>query len=288
MPLTGTTDVRVQSISPAGWEALRHGPGTARRLGRFERAVNLVVGERVVALVVPTLLNGPFHVVVDALPPGDLPARVRIRWESPRQVRVGPWRLRIADPPPLWDPRLGLGRIPSRSLRQLRALVRAASPTTPSPFAPLLRGEAIPQMTALRRALASGDPDQIPAAVARLAGRGPGLTPSGDDVLAGVMMGLWSGSTPGAAPPAALCDRIYRAAAPRTTRLSGAYLRAASLGHADERWHRLLSALAGGDPTAIERAARRVLAFGASSGLDMLAGFLWVSQRDPRGGRPPR
>ena len=73
---------------------------------------------------------------------------------------------------------------------------------------------------------------------------------------------------------------ILEAAGPRTNRISRAFLRAAREGQVDERWHRLLAALAGPTPASLEQITleqrtRAILAFGASSGLDMLAGFLW-------------
>ncbi len=53
-----------------------------RMLARFRRARNLIVGDTVIALLTPELGVGPFHLVVDPLPPprpGDLHP---IRWEA--------------------------------------------------------------------------------------------------------------------------------------------------------------------------------------------------------------
>jgi hypothetical protein len=71
-----------------------------------------------------------------------------------------------------------------------------------------------------------------------------------------------------------LCAWITRAAAPRTNRISRAFLKAARDGLADARWHALLDTLAAGDGPAMQQAARSVLTFGATSGLDTLIGFL--------------
>ncbi|HET6782142.1 MAG TPA: DUF2877 domain-containing protein, partial [bacterium] len=54
---------------------------------------------------------------------------------------------------------------------------------------------------------------------------------------------------------------------------SEAYLMAAARGEAGEAWHRLLRVLPNGDRAAIASATRRVMAFGETSGSDMLAGF---------------
>jgi hypothetical protein len=72
---------------------------------------------------------------------------------------------------------------------------------------------------------------------------------------------------------------ICHAAAPRTTSLSRAFLRAAADRMADERWHTLLGALKSADPQSVEQAFHAVVAYGATSGLDMLAGFLWTTER---------
>lgn len=110
-------------------------------------------------------------------------------------------------------------------------------------------------------------------AAGRLAGLGPGLTPSGDDVLAGAMLALTLVRSP---QPTRLREVILRAVGERTTRVSGAYLQAASRGEAGEAWHALRDALAPqtAGPGALDSAARRVMAFGETSGADMLAGFV--------------
>ena len=78
-------------------------------------------------------------------------------------------------------------------------------------------------------------------------GAGPGLTPSGDDVLCGVLLGLRlhpRGSSP-------LAAELWRAVEPRltaTTSLSAALLREAAEGYAVEPVVRLLERLAGWAP----------------------------------------
>jgi len=91
-----------------------------------------------------------------------------------------------------------------------------------------------------------------------LAGKGGGLTPSGDDVLAGYAAGLelWHGLSAEAA-------RIAEVAAGRTTRLSATLLRHAALGQLPDPAHRLLE---DGDPEPLLR-------FGHSSGRALLLGL---------------
>jgi hypothetical protein len=120
-----------------------------------------------------------------------------------------------------------------------------------------------------------GDAARLRMGVAQMAGLGSGLTPAGDDFLCGMMVWAWLTLS----APASLCCAIATIAAPRTTGLSAAFLGAAAKGQCDAAWHRLLKALARGDDDGMRRAAQDVLAQGASSGADALAGFLWAGER---------
>jgi hypothetical protein len=120
-----------------------------------------------------------------------------------------------------------------------------------------------------------GDADALYDGGTALAGLGEGLTPAGDDFLAGLMLWAWLAHP----SPNSFCRPLAAAAAPRTTTLSAAYLRSAARGQCNAAWHRLLHALAGAEPARVESAAHSVLAFGASSGLDTLIGFLYLSRK---------
>lgn len=114
-------------------------------------------------------------------------------------------------------------------------------------------------------------------AVSSLVGAGAGLTPSGDDVLAGVLLGLRLHGSADA------LRRLWAAVAPRlgtTTTLSAALLRQARQGYAVDPVVRLTDALCSGPPDGcsgwqpeVERAVREVLAVGHSSGADLLGGL---------------
>ena len=112
--------------------------------------------------------------------------------------------------------------------------------------------------------------------VGALVGAGPGLTPSGDDVLCGVLLGLHlhAHSSP------ALVAELWPAVEPRlaaTTSLSAALLREAAEGYAAEPVTRLLECLATpatqGDAAPLREAVRAVLAIGHTSGADLLGGL---------------
>ena len=109
-----------------------------------------------------------------------------------------------------------------------------------------------------------------------LLGLGPGLTPSGDDVLCGMLVALHAvGQTDMAR---ALYAEIAKAAPSATSPLSGAFLRAAAEGLGCEALHAAILAVLEGQ---IEALAGRVEALGRvghTSGWDALAGALLVLQ----------
>ncbi|MEJ2559923.1 MAG: DUF2877 domain-containing protein, partial [Anaerolineae bacterium] len=120
--------------------------------------------------------------------------------------------------------------------------------------------------------LGEGKRDALVEGANLLAGLGPGGTPAGDDFLVGVMAAIWLLGDESAALA------IAETAAPRTSALSAAFLRAAGHGEFIASWHRLLGALAAGDPAQVETAAMAVDSFGASSGADALDGFIMAGR----------
>jgi hypothetical protein len=107
----------------------------------------------------------------------------------------------------------------------------------------------------------------------RLAGLGSGLTPSGDDFIVGVLYALCLLHPTDAVP---LGTAIARRAAPRTTRLSAAWLNAAAHGEAGSLWHALIDALTVGDDASLQIAVMDLLRVGHTSGADALAGFVAI------------
>lgn len=108
--------------------------------------------------------------------------------------------------------------------------------------------------------------------VARLLGRGPGLTPTGDDVLAGALVTLRALGSPAAAPLAL----AVRAKAPgATTAVSAGLLRHAVEGRCIPQLADLLTAVAHEtEPAGLARAAGALLAVGHCSGAGLLHGVL--------------
>jgi hypothetical protein len=122
-------------------------------------------------------------------------------------------------------------------------------------------------------ALACGEPPD--PAVARLLGRGPGLTPTGDDVLAGALVTLTALGSPIAST---LGAAVIAAAPGATTTVSAGLLRHAATGECIPQLEDVVVALGSGtaDPAAgaLPRAAGALLAVGHCSGAGLLHGVL--------------
>lgn len=109
-------------------------------------------------------------------------------------------------------------------------------------------------------------------AVSGLIGLGPGLTPSGDDMIAGLLIALHA---TGRTETAATLAAFVRATPPHaTSKLSRALLEAAIAGHPSEAMHQLIEALLTSDTAALPLAFARLESIGHTSGSDMLAGAL--------------
>ena len=127
----------------------------------------------------------------------------------------------------------------------------------------------IDPLTAWLRGGDSGAPPPVPA-IDRLLGLGPGLTPSGDDFLGGMMIALFaSGRTETARR---LADAVMPRAGRATGRISLAHLAAAAEGEGAGALHDVLAALDRADEAALDAALAAIDRIGHSSGWDALAG----------------
>ena len=153
--------------------------------------------------------------------------------------------------------------------RGLGVLLAGGTPDFPLAHA----GEGLARFADAARA---EDPDEIARAAGALIGLGPGLTPSGDDYLAGVSFAtrLLAAAEPSLSPRGrTIRQAIRQAIQGRTNRVSASLLRDATDGLGFRAMHELCDALAAGDSGAAERAARGLAAIGHSSGWDLLVGL---------------
>lgn len=120
----------------------------------------------------------------------------------------------------------------------------------------------------------SGDAERVCQAADLLFGMGLGLTPSGDDVVAGLLLVLrrWGLLTPFEKTGADLARRLVEGSAGRTTRISQAILANAAEGYADERLLKALDGMVTGERTP-EACAKLLARYGGSSGVDALVGM---------------
>lgn len=109
-----------------------------------------------------------------------------------------------------------------------------------------------------------GDPS---AAIDALVGLGQGLTPGGDDVIAGLLTGLHATGRGDLARRFAGADRWTE----RTTMLSADLIRLAAVGHACVEILALLTALHSGAP--LSAPIHRLLSIGHTSGADLATGL---------------
>ncbi|XIA64261.1 DUF2877 domain-containing protein [Bradyrhizobium sp. TZ2] len=108
-----------------------------------------------------------------------------------------------------------------------------------------------------------------------LIGLGPGLTPSGDDLIGGALVALASLSR------LATRDALWRscrAHLDRTNEISAAHLRSAALGYAAAPLHEAIHATIAGQVDRIKPALAALSRIGHSSGLDAFAGALMVAR----------
>jgi hypothetical protein len=289
--------VRAASIA-APLAGLARASARGRVLAAFERSAYLDLEGRVIALLWPGLGRGPFAISLsdptplDANPP-QAPAHL-----AAGHLSAGPVTVDLAGAA-VWDPALATvaagAKIvaPAVMLPQRHSVVEALARLAPQESIAAIVATSLPRFAGAHalllatlehgleavRAYIGGraGPGDLAAAVeAQIAGRGPGLTPSGDDLLVGIMHALtvWP----------ALADRhraadlrtlLRDAGAPRTTRISRAYLEAAADGMATEPWHELVGSLAA-DVGRIGQAVAALLRVGETSGADALTGFCWA------------
>jgi hypothetical protein len=266
----------VAGAASLGVRASLGGPRcSGRAIAVFPSAVYVEVGNggdrTVVALVSSDAVRLPNSVVLAA--PGRQEPFRGIREGDPAYVGdgcvdlAGRLRARIRR---WWDPTPVLGPL---SLARLAQGVRALEAIT-GPWG--LSGHRAPEL--LAQACADGDLAHAVDAAERIVGLGPGLTPSGDDALAGLLLALrlLGGAVTGGGRAVWLADWLGAAvtayAGERTTSLAATLLHCAARGQASVEAAAVLRGIAGQDPFA--PAARRLLATGHTSGADLAWGLL--------------
>lgn len=236
-----------------------------RILHIFDRACNLI-NERgeVLSVVTQQIGNGPFNMVIeeDVCLAGHLSLDSAIS-SSPSQLALGEITIHTMGAE-LWNPCPDWNLLHSQKEMILFHLAQLPNATYPFPHSNF--------SNSLLSSLIIADLPSSLVAARNLAGRGVGLTPSGDDFLVGAMYGTWIIHSPEVADN--LAREITETAAPLTTSLSAAWLRSAGRGEAGILWHGFFKALITG--RGLDMRIAGLLSVGETSGVDALAGFFGV------------
>ena len=281
-----------------GWLGTSH---HLRILHIFDRACNLI-NERgeVLSIVTPQIGDGPFNLVVDRkiLFKERLSLQSRVCF-APPHLLLDDLMIHIASSK-VWDPHPDWENLHNRKadighrLTQL-PITNSLNSTgfdrpSKNPSGLLMQhGLRNTQslISSLSSALANADVPDAKEITSKLAGLGPGLTPSGDDYIVGALYAAWIIHPFTVA--SVLAQEIATTSAPLTTSLSAAWLRSAGKGEAGILWHDFFDALVSTSMPRIRETMKKILAVGETSGADALAGFagvlaFWIEPRGPSHG----
>lgn len=257
--------VRTITVGSHAAIALRRPIGPWRVIASFPRAVYIGAENEVIVFTSWDVPPGPIHATTSAI-------RVETEPGSPVEVAHGliemhGLRVELADAEP-W-----VGRLPQP------AQLRDAGPTLIVALEPHVRASALtspPFANRLSRLAEAAEQLDLDAVAGALLGLGPGLTPAGDDALAGFLVtSVAMGRLPASSWQVRRDDRHL------TNPISLAYIHRAAEGQAIAPVHDVLTAATTGDARICEAACRELTRVGGTSGADIALGLLLAL----RGGR---
>jgi len=233
---------------------IRSVPTTLDVLGHFSSGIYLRGPSGPFALSDNSIPAGPLHLIVSRPIVGATSATEVVL--SADRLTVGDLLIELDGAAP-WDPVLPSPTLTPRIFRRLLAELVDYRP-------PPAELKAV--WPRVRQALAAGDYE---AMTTLLEGRGSGLTPIGDDVLAGWMM---ADALRYPVPHRDLRNDLAHSI--RSTDLSRVFLRFAARGQSIEPLHRLFSEAAADEQANLRATAADLATIGESSGRAMLAGIM--------------
>lgn len=295
--------LEASSVGSTAYSRLKAG-GEGTVHGAFDGAVNILLAGGLVSLVPEAVERGPLNITL-RLPIGSsmmsslgvsTGERVRVQGltlELGNHHRVLFGSVGIYSPKRKFTlPMLGENEIAANleimkktallfgnmsGLGELLALVGPKTTGVKAGDLNIFATAAISRIIRLEQAFRSEERSALAEAVSELIGLGPGLTPSSDDMLAGlVLLCVLYAKNRGCAQRASqVIAQVTAAEAPgKTTILSEEYLRQAASGRGNEPVMRLCTALLTGGRESVERETRRVLAIGETSGTDTVLGIV--------------
>lgn len=226
----------------------------ARILNLFEDVCNLADDQgNVISLVTARVGPGPFSMIVEGGFIKGIDAGMPVAIDpNTRALTIGPLTI-TSDHAATWNAKPNWRALKTGSLLSMANL-------------PLLEKGVTEPLQQLLEGVRNGSTAECRSGAYHLAGLGHGLTPAGDDILMGVLYGLWVWY-----PREEWMRLIVETAVPRTTTLSAAFLRAAADGEATIHWHNLVDGRVD--------ALNQILAIGNTSGRDAWAGFTSLGRR---------
>lgn len=135
---------------------------------------------------------------------------------------------------------------------------------------------ALPHLSMLMKTIRTGDYQDIKRSAQELVGLGPGLTPSADDVLSGLMASLTLISENlniFGDLVSEVNKSIISCIQGKTTLISQEFLMHAAVGEANEPILALIEKIVTARPNEVEEATKHVLAIGEASGTDVVLGI---------------
>jgi hypothetical protein len=231
----------------------------------FEHAVNLLMDGELWTVLAAPQQDAPFGIRLAA---SERPRRLDVRAADAVHVRAGYLRVgaHVVDgrAATRWTPTRWGSPASGLDVRLLRVEQRARARAWASSSA--IADDVI--------AALSGSDAELTCAVRRSVGRGPGLTPAGDDVLVGILTVLTSGAAGPAVSPAARLSDALAGVLHSTSDVSRHLLTQAARGLPGRALHELGKALCEGAPDhVLAGALESVLATGSTSGADACLGL---------------
>ena len=264
-------------------------PGTYDYLNGFRRVANFTDGRRLVTLSLPGVDPGPLNIVMRGFDP-DVVNQVRV---EPNAVLVDGARVRFSDDDIYISSILLLRRDAAefrKNLALFGSLLLKLAPDESLVFL-LDRTRASSLRTGFQKNLTEHIRNcardilywNRQRGVSRITGCGIGLTPSGDDFIAGFLMGLVTLERMGLSDWSDERDRVLKWTRHRDL-LSASFLSCAAGGFTFESMRELIIALDLGPAKNVLSWTENLLSVGATSGADIGVGF-YMTVREGLAGR---
>ena len=295
--------IEAQSVGRVAYSRLKAGrEGTVH--GVFDAAINILFSGGLVSLVPKFVQRGPLNVTLRL--PVELPRMSSFEVRAGDKVKVRDSTLELGDRylitfgsarpyspkhkfvlPILADNEIEANLDMMRKtalllgnmsgLGELLALTSPGAARTAAEKLNIFASFGRPRIVRLEKAFRSEEKNAITDAVRELIGLGPGLTPSSDDMLAGLVLlcVLYAKNCGGVQRASRLIAQATTSeACGKTTLLSEEYLCQAASGRGNEPVMRLCAELLTGKRESVEVETRRVLNIGESSGTDTVLGIV--------------